>query len=639
MHDGRLRLRRRQQHRMPRPTAARRSTSCGSGYFANVTHAPALVGLEEGLFEDALGDVDVTTQVFNAGPAAIEALSAGAIDATYIGPNPSINTFIQSGGESAHIIAGAATGGAALVVREGIDDPADLEGTTLATPQLGNTQDVSLRTWLADEGFETDTSGGGDVSITPTENAQTLTLFQQGTIDGAWLPEPWVSRLIDEAGAHVLIDEAELWEDGEFPTTVLLVRAEFLEEHPDVVEDLLEGHVAAVQWIADNPDTAGDVINGAIEAETGKPLADAVITRALEHVTFSVDPHADTFETLVANGLAAGTQKDGSIDGLFDLRLLNGILEDGRRGARLRGRIGRGLTHDTTARRRGRPASASPRATRARRRACPTCSGRASTRARRSGRRRRPPTPRVRIQGVGKRFGSGPLVLDGIDLDIAPGEFVCLIGASGCGKSTLLNLIAGLDKPTTGHIDTPGEGSAVMFQESALMPWLTARRNVELALRLRGVPRRRAPREGPRPARHRQPRGCRREAPARAVGRHAAARRARARPGPGPARAADGRAVRRARRHHPRPAARRARAGLAGHRPHDRLRHPQRARGRAARSAGRAALEPPRPGRRGVAHRAHRRPAHRVAGGRGAVGRDHRQAAEGDPPKCRMTPR
>ena len=220
----------------------------------------------------------MTTQVFNAGPAAIEALSAGAIDATYIGPNPSINTFIQSGGESAHIIAGAATGGAALVVRDGIDDPADLEGTTLASPQLGNTQDVSLRTWLADEGFETDTSGGGDVSITPTENAQTLTLFQQGTIDGAWLPEPWVSRLIDEAGAHVLIDEAELWEDGEFPTTVLLVRAEFLEEHPDVVEDLLEGHVAAVQWIADNPDTAGDVINGAIEAETGKPLADAVIT-------------------------------------------------------------------------------------------------------------------------------------------------------------------------------------------------------------------------------------------------------------------------------------------------------------------------------------------------------------------------
>ena len=296
------------------------------GYFANVTHAPALVGLEEGLFADALGDVEVTTQVFNAGPAAIEALTAGAIDATYIGPNPSINTFIQSAGESAHIIAGAATGGAALVVRDGIDSSADLEGTTLATPQLGNTQDVALRSWLADEGFETDTTGGGDVHITPTENAQTLTLFQQGDVDGAWLPEPWVSRLILDAGAHVLVDEADLWEDGEFPTTVLLVRAEFLEEHPTVVEHLLEGHIAAVQWIADNPDEAGGVINAALEAETGKPLADAVIARALEHVTFSVDPHADTFETLVANGLKAGTQKEGSIDGLFDLRLLNGLL-------------------------------------------------------------------------------------------------------------------------------------------------------------------------------------------------------------------------------------------------------------------------------------------------------------------------
>ncbi|MRG59083.1 aliphatic sulfonate ABC transporter substrate-binding protein [Agromyces sp. CFH 90414] len=297
------------------------------GYFANVTHAPALVGLEEGLFEDALGDTELTTQVFNAGPAAVEALSAGAIDATYIGPNPSINTFIQSAGQSAHIVAGAATGGAALVVREGIDSPEDLEGTTLATPQLGNTQDVALRSWLADEGYETDVQGGGDVHITPTENAQTLTLFQQGQIDGAWLPEPWVSRLIEDAGAHVLVDEADLWEDGAFPTTVLLVRAEFLAEHPETVEALLEGHLASVQWIEEHPDEAPTAINAVIEAETGKPLADAVITRALEHVTFSADPVAAAFQTLVENGLEAGTQKDGSIEGLFDLRLLNGLLE------------------------------------------------------------------------------------------------------------------------------------------------------------------------------------------------------------------------------------------------------------------------------------------------------------------------
>lgn len=297
------------------------------GYFANVTHAPALVGLSEGLFADALGDVDLKTEVFNAGPAAIEALSAGAIDATYIGPNPSINTFIQSGGESAHIIAGATAGGAALVVRDGIDRPEDLRGANIATPQLGNTQDVALRSWLAEEGFETTTAGGGDVSITPTENAQTLTLFQQGQLDGAWLPEPWVSRLVVEADAQVLVDEADLWKDGAFPTTVLLVRAEFAEEHPDVVDDLLAGHVASVAWLDEHADQAPTVINDALEEATGKRLSDEVLARALENVTFTVDPHAEAFATLVDNGLAAGTQKDGSIDGLFDLRALNALLE------------------------------------------------------------------------------------------------------------------------------------------------------------------------------------------------------------------------------------------------------------------------------------------------------------------------
>src|SRR6478609_64677 len=272
------------------------------GYFANVTHAPALVGLQEGIFEKDLGDVDVTTQVFNAGPAAIEALTAGAIDATYIGPNPSINTYIQSAGESARIIAGAATGGAALVVADGIDSPADLAGKTLATPQLGNTQDVALRVWLSDEGYKTDTSGGGDVHITPTDNSQTLTLFQKGDIAGAWVPEPWVSRLVIDGGGHVLQDEADLWPDGEFPTTVLLVRADFLKDHPDVVEDLLKAHVDSVQWIADHPDQVADVVNAQLEKDTGKGLSDAVIDRALQHVSFSVDPHADTFETLVENG-------------------------------------------------------------------------------------------------------------------------------------------------------------------------------------------------------------------------------------------------------------------------------------------------------------------------------------------------
>lgn len=297
------------------------------GYFANVTHAPALVGLSEGLFEEALGGIDLKTEVFNAGPAAIEALSAGAIDATYIGPNPAINTFIQSGGASARVVAGATSGGASLVVRDGIETPGDLLGTTIVSPQLGNTQDVALRSWLASEGYETSISGASDVTISPTENAQALTLFQDGQIDGAWLPEPWVSRLVVEADAHVLVDETELWPDGAFPTTVLLVRAEFAEQHPEVVDELLQGHVDAVKWLDENADSAHAVINDALEETTGKKLADDVLERALEHVRFSVDPHASAFQVLVENGTIAGTQKDGSIDGLFDLRALNALRE------------------------------------------------------------------------------------------------------------------------------------------------------------------------------------------------------------------------------------------------------------------------------------------------------------------------
>lgn len=301
------------------------------GYFANVTHAPALVGLSQGLLEDALGDLDLRTEAFNAGPAAIEALSAGAIDATYIGPNPAINTFIQSGGASARVIAGATSGGASLVVRAGVDSPDDLAGANIASPQLGNTQDVALRSWLADEGFEASTTGGGDVTVTPTENAQILALFQKGELDGAWVPEPWASRLVLEAGAHVLVDEAELWPDGQFPTTVLLVRADFAEAHPDIVERLLEGHLASVAWLDEHPSEAPAVINDALYEATGKRLSDDVLNRALDNVTFSVDPHADAFTALVEHGLEAGTQKEGSIDGLFDLRVLNGLLRDAGR--------------------------------------------------------------------------------------------------------------------------------------------------------------------------------------------------------------------------------------------------------------------------------------------------------------------
>ena len=161
---------------------------------------------------------------------------ADALDITFIGPNPSINAYAQSNGEAIRIVAGTTSGGAYLVVKPDITSAEDLRGKTVATPQLGNTQDVALRSWLKDQDLSTDTSGGGDVAIKPQENADTLTAFKDGSIDGAWVPEPWATRLIKEGGGKVLVDEKTLWPDGKYVTTQLIVRTKFLEQYPGTVK-------------------------------------------------------------------------------------------------------------------------------------------------------------------------------------------------------------------------------------------------------------------------------------------------------------------------------------------------------------------------------------------------------------------
>ncbi|MEK0155939.1 ABC transporter substrate-binding protein [Arthrobacter oryzae] len=313
----------------PAPTPA---AELKLGYFGNVTHAPALVGVKQGFIAKSLGDTKLSTQVFNAGPAAIEALNAGAIDATYIGPNPAINSFVKSQGESVSIIAGAAAGGAQLVVRPEIGSAADLKGRTLSTPQLGGTQDVALRAWLAGQGYKTNTDGSGDVAINPTENAQTLKLFQDGKLDGAWLPEPWASRLVLQAGAKVLVDEKDLWDGsltgkpGEFPTTILIVNKNFAAAHPDTVKALLKGHAESVKWLNEAPaaEKAG-VLNTALKEFGSAELPADVIDRSLDNIVFTVDPLAGTYTKLLQDGVDAGTTKQADIDGIFDLTALNGV--------------------------------------------------------------------------------------------------------------------------------------------------------------------------------------------------------------------------------------------------------------------------------------------------------------------------
>ena len=300
------------------------------GYFPNVTHAPAIVGVDSGAFAEALGP-DVTLEVlhFNAGGEAIEALLSGAIDATFIGPNPAINGFAQSDGEALRIVAGTTSGGASLVVAEGIDSPDDFDADTkLASPALGNTQDVALRAWLAESGFATDTAGGGDVEVVNVENAEALTLFREGELDGAWVPEPWATRLILEGGGHVLVDERDLWPDGEFVTTHLIVATGFLEERPEVVSGLLNGLVDTIDTINADPTAAATATNDGIEAITQNRLADETITGAFENLAFTVDPIASSLQGSADDAIAVGLLEEVDLEGIYDLTLLNEILAE-----------------------------------------------------------------------------------------------------------------------------------------------------------------------------------------------------------------------------------------------------------------------------------------------------------------------
>ena len=233
---------------------------------------------------------------------------------------------MQSGGESVRIIAGAASGGAQFVVSPNITDIAQLRGKTIATAQLGGTQDVALRKWLGDHGLHTDTSGGGDVFITPTASAQTLRLFQDGKIDGAWVAEPWASRMVLEAKAKVLVNEADLWDNGKFSTTVLVVNKAFLKAHPQTVQALLAGHLGSLAWLEEHPSESAAVINDALRVAIGQPLDTNVIVRALSELNFTADPLAGTFPTLLEHGVGVGVSKPGDLNGLFELNLLNQIL-------------------------------------------------------------------------------------------------------------------------------------------------------------------------------------------------------------------------------------------------------------------------------------------------------------------------
>nr|WP_199528052.1 aliphatic sulfonate ABC transporter substrate-binding protein [Kitasatospora sp. SolWspMP-SS2h] len=299
------------------------------GYFANLTHGTALVGLKQGIFQQELGGTQIKTQVFNAGPAEIEALNAGSIDIGWIGPSPSINGYTQSGGKSLKIISGSASGGVKLVVNpEKIPTLDDLKGKKIATPQLGNTQDVALLNYLAEKGFKVDAqTGDGDVKVLRTDNKVTPDAYKSGSIDGAWVPEPTASKLVT-LGAKVLLNEKDVWPDKKFVITNIIVSQKFLTEHPDVVEAVLRGSVKTNAWIKANSDQAKSVANDQIKADAGNALDASILDPAWQDIDFIDDPLANTLQAEADHAVTAGLLKKPNLAGIYDLTLLNKVLKE-----------------------------------------------------------------------------------------------------------------------------------------------------------------------------------------------------------------------------------------------------------------------------------------------------------------------
>jgi len=343
------------------------------GYFPNLNHAQVIIGLANGHFQKALSDnstssgeeggedIRIEEYVFSAGPSAIEALYAGQIDVAYVGPNPAINGYLASNGEGIRIISGSASGGAVFVVKNdtGIQSASDLGGKKFASPQLGNTQDVALRKYLIQSGYET-VENGGNVTVVPVKPSDILTLMLKKEIDGAWVPEPWGARLVKEANGKILVDERDLWPpDGKFVTTNIIARSDYLKNNPETIRKLINAHIDETIWINDtlqnirNDDVNGasgykenesnaDLENGGVEAFihsfndglkriTGNTVPEDELSDALQRLEFTYDPIEQSLFRMADDAYDLGLIGRGNepdLTNIYDLGLLKQVLKE-----------------------------------------------------------------------------------------------------------------------------------------------------------------------------------------------------------------------------------------------------------------------------------------------------------------------
>jgi len=331
------------------------------GYFPNVNHAQVIIGLKNGDFQKILNSNDSTNKseqnkininefVFSDGPSALEALFGGQIDVAYVGPNPAISGYVASGGKDGiRIISGAASGGASFVVRNdaGIQSVKDLGGKKFASPQLGNTQDISLRKYLVNNGYKT-AENGGNVTVVPTKPSDIFTLMLKKQIDGAWVPEPWATRLVNEANGKIFVDERDLWPpQGKFVTANIIVRTDYLNQNPDVIKKLLEAHVNETLWINNhlnsdkNNSTFNDkninqvvnAFNNGLKKMTGKTISDDELKQAFSRMDFTYDPLKQSLYKIANDANSLGFISDSKVNklnitGIYNLQILNSVLKE-----------------------------------------------------------------------------------------------------------------------------------------------------------------------------------------------------------------------------------------------------------------------------------------------------------------------
>ncbi len=277
-------------------------------YFPNIGHAVPVVGVEQGHFAGEVGpDVRIETRVFDSGPQAIESLFSNSIDIAYVGPGPAINGHLNSQNKNVKILAGAASGGASFIVHPNSDIAAasDFAGKRIAAPQIGNTQDVSLRNYLSENGLQPKEKGGS-VTVYNIPNPDIYTLFVKGDVDGAWVAEPWATILETELNGKRLFHEEDLWPDGQFASVLVIGNADYVKDNPETASNFLQSHHSTVRWINENPIEARNVFNAFLKSYLGQPLPDEIVDTALSNLQITDDPLPDSIHTFAKQADSLG---------------------------------------------------------------------------------------------------------------------------------------------------------------------------------------------------------------------------------------------------------------------------------------------------------------------------------------------